>query len=172
VPSCRAHNNDNSRDVEYVRDIIAAAAVGDCVDDVWQKGVLKAASHGRGTFLKLQRKSDEYSHDGREIQAIDLETARFRSVFCAIGDALRFHLYKEPRQHNWHVYSPLLFSHIAAEPLKAMIDGVAAAAHWDIQESKKPCCFQWATYMHGEQLWIRLIFYKVLDFYLIERLTR
>lgn len=131
--------------------------------------MLKAAEHGRGSLGRIQNSAGIYTHEGETVLAVDVEIKRVKAVFRAIGDALRFHQFQVPRQHDWFVYSPCLYSHIATEPLKQLVDQVAAAARWNHQEASKPSCFRWATYQHGRQFWIRLTFYDAIDFYLIEK---
>ena len=169
VPSCVQHNNDNSKDVEYVRDILASMSVNDCANSVWQQGTRPAAEAGRGPVKLLSAKTKVVNNGDQQVDATDVDTHRIKHVFRAIGDALRFCIYKTPRQHNWFVYAPWLNSHEEATASKTLIDSEAVAAHWFSQESKAPHCFEWWTSNFNDQLVLRLQFYDTVDVFLVER---
>lgn len=91
VPSCSLHNNDTSKDDEYVRGIVVSSAGNNRVaTHHWKNNVLKSYKHSLGLFLTTfeKRQNNAFFHD----------RARIDSVMIKIAYGLYFHIFKKV----WH----------------------------------------------------------------------
>ena len=106
VPSCDAHNYDNSLDVEYVRNVLSA-----------QHGTNEAAAK---VFATTKRSLDRSSKlrtrtfrglkpvivEGQETGAFPIDLPRHKRVMGAIAHALYFHDYGQKHRGDWQVFTP------------------------------------------------------------------
>jgi hypothetical protein len=91
VPSCSRHNNDTSKDDEYVRGIIVTArGTNKLAVEHWRGNVRKSYLHSPKLFLKTfaLRKENAFLHDRQRVDR----------VMIKIAYALYFHIYKKV----WH----------------------------------------------------------------------
>lgn len=91
VPSCVRHNNETSKDDEYVRGIIVTArGTNKLAVDHWRGDVRRSYLHSPKLFVKTfnLRKDKAFFHD----------RSRIDSVMIKIAYALYFHTYKKV----WH----------------------------------------------------------------------
>ena len=106
VPSCAVHNNDNSQDVEYARNIIS---VTNGVNEVGTQHFLRkgVASLEHTPALLVTSFSDirPLSIDGQTVGAFTLDTDRIDRVISATLTALHFHETRE-KLVRWHVVIP------------------------------------------------------------------
>ena len=110
VQSCPGHNNDNSADVEYVRNVIVGAYP---VNEVGLSLLAKTQrSFDRSPALFVQTYRESWPVLTPEGQSVisRLDMARFDSVMAAIAWALYYK--DEGRQYDgkWGIFSPSLYS--------------------------------------------------------------
>ena len=106
VPSCAAHNNDISQDVEYARNIIS---VTNGVNEVGTQHFLKmgvgSLEHNPALLYTSFSDIRPFSINGHTVGAFTLDTDRIDRVIGAIITALHFHDTGE-KLVRWHVVSP------------------------------------------------------------------
>ena len=107
VPSCEVHNNRNSKDVEYVRNVlICAAELGPESKTVFDKA-LRSFSRSESLFKRTFDSLKPVHFRGYETGAFQVDQARFRKVMASIASALHFHDIAS-RRRSWRVFSPSL----------------------------------------------------------------
>ena len=109
VPSCRRHNNDQSKDVEYVRNILVSLEVNDVGLGLWPKA--------QRSFERSPRLFDRTFRDARPIQTtkgetgvIRLDLPRFKEVMRGIARAVHYSRTPARQPDGWEVFSPSLAS--------------------------------------------------------------
>jgi len=110
VPSCPGHNNDNSADVEYVRNVIVGAYP---VNEVGLSLLTKAQrSFDRSPALFVQTYRESWPVLTPEGQSAisRLDMARFDSVMAAIARALYYKDEGKQYYGKWGIFSPSLYS--------------------------------------------------------------
>lgn len=106
VPSCVEHNLDNSKDVEYVRNVIST-----------QHGTNDAAAELFETTKRSLHRSPKLFHqtfggtkpiviDGDETGAFRVDLERHKRVMGAIAYALYFRDYGRKHYGEWQIFTP------------------------------------------------------------------
>jgi hypothetical protein len=110
VPSCPKHNNDNSADVEYVRNVIVGAYQ---VNEIGLRLLPKAQGSFRRSpklFARTYRQSWPVATPKGKSIVSRLDMTRFDGVMAAIAYALYYK--DEAREYDgkWGIFSPSLYS--------------------------------------------------------------
>lgn len=119
VPSCPKHNNDNSADVEYVRNIIVGAYQVNEIGLSLLPKAQRSFDRSPALFVQTYRESSPVMTPEGQSAIFRLDMARFDSVMTAIAYAL--YCKDESKQYdgNWGIFSPSLYSS------KALLSGGA-----------------------------------------------
>ena len=165
VPACKAHNEDNSGGVEWVRDILAAMHDPKSPDGLTRGGE-SAKKQGLGHLTELEVQQKPETVRGIAVRTSGVPAQTIHEIFRAIGDALRFHLTDEPLQTTWKVYAPGLESSVP-DAAKRMVETMLAGTRWQSQHIAFPEEFAWSTASYEGQEMYRLTFLKQLDVFLI-----
>ena len=173
VPSCSAHNNDNSKDVEYVRNIIA---VTDGVNDVGfaMYPTIERSLDRRPAFAqRIINATRSVIWQGQEVGVITTEIGRFNSVMQAIAYAVYYKDFGSTYQHQWVIYHATMRKHTEVlgkhdsltEELQAMLRNADVVT----KDTAHPEVFKYACYPADAPDEHRLIykfqFYEVIVVY-------
>jgi len=111
VPSCEAHNLTNSRDIEYVRNVIVSHrnATG-TAHSLAQNASFRSFERSAALFFQTFREFEPIIIDDEETAAFRFDLPRFTRVMEAIAYALYFKVNGETHRSSWHVFSPTLVS--------------------------------------------------------------
>lgn len=174
VPSCSVHNEDNSRDVEYVRSIIAMDAgtnelareiVGGKVKRSWERSPRLRSQTLRNSLPALL--------NGKRTIVVEADLSRFNRSISSIASAIYF---KDSSQHwkrDWLVYSSTLI------PLRPMLEGRSDTLNPSLREtlnsldfsahpSPQPQVFRYETFIEGdEDLIYKFVFYEGVVVYAV-----
>ncbi len=90
VPSCAAHNNDGSADVEYVRNILAAGGPSEVAANHFADKVLRSFQRSPGLLKRTLAGVQPAVIAGQETTALLADTDRFNSVMMSVVRALHF----------------------------------------------------------------------------------
>lgn len=106
VPSCEKHNNDNSNDAEYVRNIISMHLLNNekGLNHLQQK-TFRSFQHSIGLFKTTLQNSTKIAVDGQETLSFGINLDRYNNVFDAIGCALYFRDYNKIFEDEWMVHN-------------------------------------------------------------------
>ena len=106
VPSCAKHNEKNSKDVEYIRNIISTQhgtnAAAAKVFEKTKRSLDRSTKLAGRTFQGLRPVLVE----GGETGAFPVELERHKRVMRAIAYALYFHQYGKQHRGDWTVFTP------------------------------------------------------------------
>jgi hypothetical protein len=106
VPSCAKHNENNSKDVEYVRNIISTQhgtnAAAAKVFEKTKRSLDRSIKLRHRTFGEMRPVLVE----GVETGAFTVDLARHRGVMRAIAYALYFHQFGKRHVGDWTVFTP------------------------------------------------------------------
>lgn len=106
VPSCDAHNSDNSRDVEYVRNVLSTQhGTNDVAADVFvatKRSLDHSPKLRARTFCDLK----PIIIEGEETGAFPIDLKRHKNVMAAIAYAFYFHDYGRKHRGDWQIFTP------------------------------------------------------------------
>jgi hypothetical protein len=111
VPSCTAHNHDNSLDVEYVRNVITIQMnCRGAAQEATQSKVFRAFGYSPKLLSRTFRDLKPIIIDGEETGCFPFDLPRFKSVIGAITHAIYYRETGETYRGEWEVFSPNLLS--------------------------------------------------------------
>lgn len=109
VPSCAQHNNANSVDVEYVRNVlIFTAEIAPENSTVFSRAI-RSMEHTRALWSTMFPSVQRIQFDGRETGAFPVNLVRLKRVMRAIVQALHCRDCGV-KQKRWEVFCPTLHS--------------------------------------------------------------
>lgn len=111
VPSCPEHNNNNSLDVEYVRNVIVSHISTNALARTWFQGTA-LRSYERSPKLKNQTfaKITPIIIDGQETVIVECDMPRYESILKAIAYACYFRNFGKRFKGDWVIFSPSMVS--------------------------------------------------------------
>ncbi|MCW3096512.1 MAG: hypothetical protein JWL77_2130 [Chthonomonadaceae bacterium] len=112
VPSCAIHNNDNSMDVEYVRNILVQhhhvnQLAIDHAQSTATRSMIRRPQLARTTFASLR---PVLMSDGQETGVFQVDLERLKRVMSAMAYALYFHVFGKQYRRCWNCFSNGLHS--------------------------------------------------------------
>ncbi len=106
VPSCPAHNEANSKDVEYVRNVISTQhgtnGAATLIFEKTKRSFDNSPKLAARTFRDLRPVMIE----GQETGAFPIDLPRHRRVMEAIAYALYFHDFGKKHRGDWQIFTP------------------------------------------------------------------
>jgi hypothetical protein len=163
VPSCAQHNNDNSRDVEYVRNVITTM-LGINEEGLKMFNGPTSRSLGRSTGLRVSTFGSMHTLQVGDMLtgALTVDLNRVNSVMIACTTALHF-ANTSQKHSQWAVVSPnLLFREGVPEQgrstWQALVERLQNIDYED-RESPNPEIFKYATAVDGGRYVYRLLFF-------------
>jgi hypothetical protein len=172
VPSCETHNNRNSKDVEYVRNLITSDLhvneVGLAMFQKARRSYERSPKLFRNTFARVRF----VRVCGRETAVNQINLTRFKRVIRAIAYALYFHDFGVKFPRRWNVYNATMVSQNEGfydrpdmvNPYLRQLFRQAPAAQRD---TNQPEVFRYGV-NRGElphEVFYRLLFYAGADVY-------
>lgn len=109
VPSCEAHNNENTLDVEYVRNMITTGYNTNALArQHFKDKVLPSFEKSPRLREKTLKNAKPIIIDGQETGFAHIDLVRYKSVISAIAYALYFRSYQKSFKGVWVIVSPSL----------------------------------------------------------------
>lgn len=171
VPSCKFHNNDNSKDVEYVRNIIATDInSNDVARRVFSEKVLPSFRHSpklrNQTFARVR----EVEVWGMPSGIVQTNRSRFKPVMKSIASALYFNEFGEKFAYKWDVHSTHMLSENQAfldlpDPLTPRMNALLRSVPVADRDTNQPEVFKYGVYQGREAYSVvyRLVFYGAVE---------
>lgn len=111
VPSCSTHNNDNSKDVEYVRNIVVTHHKTNEVARLhFREKALKSFTRSPKLFSQTLHNAKEVRLDGEVTGVGILDLPRFKSVMKAIAFGIYFNRHEKVFEGDWEIFGTGLVS--------------------------------------------------------------
>jgi hypothetical protein len=106
VPSCDTHNSKNSKDVEYVRNIISTHTGTNKVAATVFENTKRSFDHSPKLMYRTFRKMRPVQVCGDETGAFRVDLPRIQTVMKAIAYALYFRDYAKKHRGDWRIFTP------------------------------------------------------------------
>ena len=143
VPSCEKHNNANSSDVEYVRNIITLALQSNNTGNKqFQEKTLKSFQHSFKLFSATFQGAQPATVNGNETRSVTVDMVRFKTVIDAIAYALYYAKFGKAYTGEWLVYSPSMLQKYP-EDMQVFVAKTLAAIPYTIQSTNNPQVFKY-----------------------------
>lgn len=166
VPSCEQHNNDNSKDVEYVRNIIATSTVA---NDVGKLLINKSVSSLTRSEALLNTTIDSpapATDEGGETISYKLDYKRLETVMQAIAYAIYYKDHGIQYKHDWKIYAVSLDANESFTPDVMEIRLALKRTKTIPQKTSNPEVFQYESLTEGEnKILYKFIFYGGFEVY-------
>lgn len=166
VPSCEKHNNDNSNDVEYVRNIISMHFSNNEKGlNHFQQKTFRSFQHSIGLFRTTLQNSTKIILGGQETLSFEINLDRYNNVFDAIGRALYFRDYNKIFEDEWIVHNYSLYTQDVIKtglPDKAHIEinKMLDALPFENKSTSNPTIFKYWLFNDSGKSTYRLEFYE------------
>lgn len=111
VGSCAQHNNDNSKDVEYVRNVLTTLwGVGSSGLELFERKARRSLDRSPGLLTQTFSTMQTVFYEGQITGVFRLDINRLESVFEACARAVHYHDTRQ-KHTNWGIVMPrLLFN--------------------------------------------------------------
>jgi hypothetical protein len=111
VPSCHEHNTKNSKDVEYVRNVIVSHfSTNDVAREHFQNKVKRSFNKSSKLFDRTFKDVMPISIDGEETGIFSLDLLRNKTVMEALAYALYYKEFGRTYSGTWEIFCPQLLS--------------------------------------------------------------
>jgi hypothetical protein len=172
VPSCKTHNNDNSFDVEYTRNIIVTDIHSeDIAREMFTEKVLPSYKKGHKLRRLTFQRYREIKVGGMDSAIVQLHESRFNPIMRAIANALFFHDYGEKYVYRWMVYrgtSQPFYDEV--DNINPQIRAFLRSIKVEGRKTNQPEVFNYGVYRHidmAHRIIYKLVFYGGVDVYTI-----
>lgn len=170
VTSCKAHNLENSPDVEYIRNILTTHyATNDVAQALFQGKVRRSYEHSPKLFKSTFKNTEAAKVEGDDTAAVALDVARFKKVMSAIAYAVYFKENGRTFSGNWTIYSPGIELDAPARH-KETVELVFKSITFNEQPTSNPDAFAYGVSTLGDRVVYRLIFYGGFVVYMASRM--
>jgi hypothetical protein len=106
VPSCAEHNEANSKDVEYVRNVVSTEhGTNDAASKIFEK-TKRSFEYSPKLLARTFRGLRTVTVQGEETGAFPVDLARHRRVMRAIAYALYFRDFGRKHRGDWRIFTP------------------------------------------------------------------
>jgi hypothetical protein len=111
VPACHEHNTKNSKDVEYVRNIIVThITTNETARGHFQNMVIRSFKHSPKLLTQTFDNVTSKIINGDETGVIRLDMPRFKLVMNAIAHAIFYKEFDKTYPRDWEIFSRSLLS--------------------------------------------------------------
>jgi hypothetical protein len=111
VPACPSHNNQNSKDVEYVRNVIVSHIdTNDIARGHFQGKVKRSFERSPKLYMQTFQDAKPIIVEGQETGVYALDLVRFNSVMEAIAGAIYFKSFGKTYAGRWEIFASSLIS--------------------------------------------------------------
>jgi hypothetical protein len=165
VPSCAAHNTSNSKDVEYVRNVLSTQyGTNDVASEVFET-VKRSFENSPKLLRRTFRDLRPHVVHGTETGAFPIDLPRLKVVIGAIGHAFYFRDHAKKHRGDWQIFAPTL----GYAP--SILDGqpdpwerlrqIVESGQYEAKPSPHPEVFEYGVVqMDDNQLIYRFAFYE------------
>jgi len=162
VPSCAAHNNGNSKDVEYTRGILVSAArLGPESEPVFKK-LMRSFDRAPSLIERTYPDLRQIHYRGGETATFSVDLKRVTRVMTAIAQALHYRDF-QIKIRRWEMFCPSFHTETSLsgapdpwEPLRR----TTLKPHYDYQPTEQPEVFHYGRAGLGERRWVyQFVFY-------------
>ena len=108
VPSCDTHNSNNSKDVEYVRNVLAFLSETNELASEVLETAKRSFDRSEALFNQTFRGLRPVQVEGGETGAFPIDLPRLQRVMKAIAYAVYFHDYGKKHDGDWRIFTPSL----------------------------------------------------------------
>lgn len=172
VPSCPAHNNQNSKDVEYVRNLVCSDfhvnEIGLAMFEKARRSFERSPKLFNQTFARLR----VIMVNGQETAVYKTNKVRFNRIIRAIAYALYFHDFGGKFQYRWAVYNATMVSENEGfldlpDEVNPYMRGLVRKMPAPEYDTNQPEVFKYGVYQGAEphEVFYRLVFYGGVDIY-------
>jgi hypothetical protein len=172
VPSCLTHNNDNSHDVKYVRNIIVTDInCNEVGQRMFAERALPSYRENRKLTSQTFAKVREVRIGGRETAIIRTNRTRFNRIMRGAASALYFNDYGQKFPFRWQVHPATMLSENVAfldlpDPYTPRINELLRSVPVADRDTNQPEVFKYGVYRSEHHRVIyRLVFYGGVDIY-------
>lgn len=172
VPSCPTHNNKNSKDVEYVRNLITSDFHTNDIGVAMFAKAKRSYERSPKLFTKTFSRVRLIRVNGQETAVYQINLTRFKRVIRAIASALYFHDYGEKFQYQWNVYNATMVSenegfHDRPDKVNPQMRDLVRRMPAADQDTNQSDVFKYSVYRGDEphKVFYRLVFYGGVDVY-------
>jgi hypothetical protein len=159
VPSCAAHNLDNSADVEYVRNAVCIQdgtnAIGEQVFEVAKRSWTRSPGLFRRTFQSLRTLLIGETEKG----VFPLDLPRVERIMLAIAHGLAYRDFGRGYIGAWRIFCATLKSQGATPEWDALREMVSSASYEDLI-APVPSVFAYAVHRMDAGFIYRMTFYE------------
>jgi hypothetical protein len=114
VPSCEEHNSKNSKDVEYVRNVITSHLSANEAGMIhFQNKAIRSFEHSPKLFHRTFADAKPIILDGEETAVYTFDLPRYKNVMEAIAYAVYFKMFGKTYPGSWVTFSPSMVSQCA-----------------------------------------------------------
>lgn len=114
VPSCDEHNTKNSKDVEYVRNVIVMhISTNNPARSHFQDKVLRSFTKSEKLFLRTFKDVKPIILDGKETGIVTLDMSRCNQVMESIAYAIYYKTFDRSYAGRWDIFASSLVSNEA-----------------------------------------------------------
>jgi len=108
VRSCPTHNNENSKDVEYVRNVLSTMwGVNTTGEQLFRGKVKRSLDRSPALLKKTFGDLETVLYQGQITGALTIDTSRVERVFESCARAIHY-LETRKKQRNWAIVTPQL----------------------------------------------------------------
>lgn len=162
VPSCALHNQDTSKDDEYVRGIIVSALGNNSTaSQHWKGGVRQSYIHSPKLFLKTfeNRKDNAFFHDRDRVDGLMIKIAYglYYHIFHKIWQAIPAPFYKN------------FYFDDGKTDIEVRMSDYQKLPDYHIFEGSNPSVFKYyyLKSKEGNQVFFRFVFYDNFEVYIV-----
>lgn len=166
VPSCVTHNNDNSLDVEYVRNIIvhdynSNEIARDLFDNKVKRSYERSPKLKNKTFARYR----EVQVGGQNTAIVQANRTRYNRVMRGVASALYFHEFGKRFTYHWNVHPATMLSEDQAfydlpDELTPRMNELLRSVPVADRDTNQPAVFKYGLYRKNQDAAVyRLIFY-------------
>ncbi len=172
VPACKKHNNDNSGDVEYTRNMIVIMEGGNEVARRLSATAVRVIRRSPRLVQQIKNAAVPITVRGRESAVLPTKSRKFKTTMKAIAYATYFLDFGESFKGTFGVYHANMLSlvemagkvDVVNEQIRTVLHGTPVLE----ADTKHPDIFKYAFYrVDEERIIYRLQFYEFFTAYVI-----
>lgn len=154
VPSCKKHNNDNSKDVEYMRNIIVMMEGVNHVARKMFPTVHRSLKRRPRLLNRILNNAKPIIWQGQQTGLVTTESLRFKNVMRAIAYAVYYNDFGKSFERHWGIYHATMLSkkEMAGmfDTLNQQMREVFNSAPVAYKDTNHPEVFKYAVYQVDE----------------------
>lgn len=183
VSSCKKHNNENSKDVEYVKNIInSEVRTNSNAREHFKEKTVRAWNRREGSFAKRVFKDsisvkivNEEFPAAIETKALTIELDRFYLIFECMANALYFNDFKERFTGKWLIFFPNFVSKNyltigAKDNQDELVEDYLPSLEslsYEQKEAAHPNVFQYFIHQEDKNIIYKFLFYEGFVVYMM-----